>query len=442
MTSRTPATTFYATARTRAELLPPGGTDARTPAASRELPDRAGHVRPTGSGRIEALDLVRLLAILGMMATHLLGPLALLQVGGVQGAAASAAEVLTTGIASTTFAVVGGFSLVLAARGRLAAGDRRGAVLSTMARGALVIAIGMVLGFVPTSVVVVLVPYGVTMILAAPLLLVRSRWLLAIAGGLALTGGFLNASVRGSLGIVQEIGAVTPLNLLEPLPLLRGLALTGMYPVITWLPYMLLGIVLMRSLAAAIEQGRARSWSLRAAGIGALVAAAAYGISAAARTWATGQGIDPILVSLSGFGAPVTPELWALASASPHTGSPIDMIATSAVAIVLIGLMTLVVRPGTALRSRPARAARAAGAAPLTIYAIHVILTGAALIAAMLLNPAGDFTSYPWYVAGLGILAIHVVIALGIGAHLAARGRSGPLERLVSGIVRRVVPMR
>lgn len=395
-----------------------------------------------GIGRLESLDLVRLLAILGMMAAHLLAPLAMFGADGLQGAAARVASVLTEGPASTTFAVVGGFSLVLASRSRLLAGDRRGAVLAGALRGALVAGIGLVLGFVPTSVVVVLVPFGLGMMITAPLLLVRSRWLIAIAAVLTAGGGFLNALVRSSLSQVQEVGAITPLNLAEPLVLVRGLALTGMYPLVTWLPYLLLGVVLMRSLLTAIQDGRARRWSARALVIGAGVATATYGLSALAGAWAIGHGVDPLAVSLHGFGAPVLPEAWALAVAAPHSGSPADMIATASVAVALLGAVTLLVPPGRHLHGSIGRALRAAGAAPLSIYTVHVILTGVALVVAMLSDPDGGFTTVPWYVAGLGVFAVHVAIALGIGAALARTGRRGPLEAALSGAVRRAAPQR
>ena len=430
----------------RADLHGTGTRGASTGEGDAGAPVLAARDAALGSGgdngRLESLDLVRLLAILGMMAAHLLAPLAMFGADGLQGAAARVASVLTEGPASTTFAVVGGFSLVLASRSRLLAGDRRGAVLAGALRGALVAGIGLVLGFVPTSVVVVLVPFGIGMMITAPLLLVRSRWLIAIVAVLTAGGGFLNALVRSSLGQVQEVGAITPLNLAEPLVLVRGLALTGMYPLVTWLPYLLLGVVLMRSLLTAIQDGRARRWSARALVIGAGVATATYGLSALAGAWAIGHGVDPLAVSLHGFGAPVLPEAWALAVAAPHSGSPADMIATASVAVALIGAVTLLVPPGRHLHGSIGRALRAAGAAPLSIYTVHVILTGVALVVAMLSDPDGGFTTMPWYVAGLGVFAAHVAIALGIGATLARTGKRGPLEAALSGAVRRAVPQR
>src|SRR5690625_7220426 len=72
-----------------------------------------------------------------MMATHLLVPLSMTpEAAGPESAAARIAGVLAEGTSSTLFAVVGGCSLVLAARTRLLAGDRRRAVRAGGPRGA------------------------------------------------------------------------------------------------------------------------------------------------------------------------------------------------------------------------------------------------------------------------------------------------------------------
>src|SRR5699024_9776210 len=112
----------------------PGGmTTALAPARRRHAP------WSSEPARIEALDLVRLLAVLGMIATHLMVPLATVPTAsGVERTMAEVTGTLAEGTTSTLFAVLGGASLVLAARGRLRNGDRRGAVLAGAVRGALI----------------------------------------------------------------------------------------------------------------------------------------------------------------------------------------------------------------------------------------------------------------------------------------------------------------
>lgn len=398
------------------------------PAPPDHRPIRAGQSDGSASGvpladtsttslpRLEALDLVRLLAIVGMMATHLLVPLSLAEgAAGPEKAAAGISSIVAQGTSSTLFAVVGGCSLVLASRKRLGAGDRRGAVLAGMLRGALVLGIGLPLELAPTSVVVVLVPFGLGMMVAAPLLLVPGRVLVPLAALLSLVGGPLRDVVPGPV----EFGAVTLLSLDDPARVARGLLLTGMYPVITWVPYLLLGIVLMRSLLRAQQAGWATRWSWLTAGSGAAAAVIGY-------------GIGPI----AGAFGHSTPGAWYAATA--HTGTVTDMVATAGVAVALIGVATFLLPPHRPLSGRVLPTLRAAGAAPLTIYVAHVLLTGVVLIGYAIAS-GGDFSTTPWYVAGTGILGIHLALTVCLGALLAATGRQGPLEALVSRVTCRVV---
>ena len=389
---------------------------APAPPDHQSIPAEQAGACASPTSRIEALDLVRLLAIVGMMATHLLVPLSMApEAAGPESAAAQVAGVLAEGTSSTLFAVVGGCSLVLASRQRLMAGDRRGAVLAGVLRGAIVMGLGLLLETVPTTVMVVLVPFGLGMMLTAPLLLVPSRVLLPLAALLSLSGGPLRALVPGPV----ELGAVTLLSLDDPAGTARGLLLTGMYPVITWVPYLLLGVVLMRSLLREQAAGWSPRWSLLAAGSGA---AAAF----------VGYGLGPIAGAF-GHSAPGS---WYMAAA--HTGTVADMAGTTGVSVAMIGAATFLLPPHRHVRAGILRPLRAAGAAPLTIYVAHVLLTGVALIGYAIVS-GGEPSTMPWYVAGAGILGIHLVLMVCFGALLSATGRRGPLEALISRLVRRAV---
>src|SRR5699024_7547151 len=104
--------------RTGTSQSQPGGMNSAPalPLHQSAPADQAG-ARSALTSRIEALDLVRLPAIVGMMATHLPVPRSMTpEAAGPESAAARIAGVLAEGAASTLFAVVGGCSLVLAAR--------------------------------------------------------------------------------------------------------------------------------------------------------------------------------------------------------------------------------------------------------------------------------------------------------------------------------------
>ena len=127
--------------------------------------------------------------------------------------------------------------------------------------------------------------------------------------------------------------------------------------------------------------------------------------------------------------------------ATAHTGTVADMAATAGVSVALIAAATYLLPPHRHARTGILRSLRAAGAAPLTIYVTHVLLTGVAVIG-YALTSGGDPAEMPWYVAGTGILGVHLALVVCFGALLAATGRQGPLEGLISRLVRRVVPPR
>lgn len=399
-------TTDPATGQDDAPIAAPG--DGAAPAT--------GPGTPTAGTRLVALDLVRLVAIVGMMSVHLLGPIAQdPERSGIVAGIARLADAIGDGNASTLFAVIGGGSLVLASRRRLERGERGRAVAAVLVRGACVTALGLVLELAPSTVIVVLVPFGLAMMITAPLLLVPSGVLLALGGVLVVLGRPLAAAVPGAV----EFGAVTLLSLEDPAGLLRGIVLTGQYPLITWVPYLLLGVVLMRALLRGAQSDEAAGTSRRAVLLGAAAAMLGHTL--------------PLLAGALGHSAPGS---WY--TAAPHTGTVADMLATAGLATALIGAATWCLPAERPLRGTAGAALRSAGAAPLSIYVGHVLLTGIALILAVLVT-GGELTTMPWYVAGLGVLGLHVLLALGLGALLAARGSRGPLEALIARIVRRSV---
>jgi len=92
-------------------------------------------------------------------------------------------------------------------------------------------------------------------------------------------------------------------------------------------------------------------------------------------------------------------------------------------ALLVIAVLCLLTSALPARALRAIEPLRCAGAAPLTIYVVHVTLLTA-------LQPlaAGNAS---WLAAGWVAWGIQVAIALAIGALLASSGARGPLERVV-----------
>lgn len=411
--------------------FPPAGRDSTA-----VLPSPA-----RSTSRLVGIDLARFLAVVGMMAAHLMPP------SGYPGHVAWVSRVVD-GNASTLFAVLGGVSVVLASRSALARGEVAAARWATATRGVLVVLLGATLAFGPANVVVVLVYFGVTLVCAVPFLRVRPGWLLGWAGLLAVVGPVVNVAVRASLDVESEGGGLGWVELADPLVPLRAVFLTGTYPVVTWLVYVLVGMALAKVLLAAREAGTDRRFLVRVlAGGAALVAgslvlstvvyeAAGRAAAVAAYPTFTAEQVD-LLASESGWGAPLDTGWWAFALQAPHTGAPLDVLRGVGVALVVVSAMLLLAGalPGWALRV--VEPLRAAGAAPLTVYTLHVLGVGVTGLAIDALVEAGGFTEVPWWYLGPRILVLHVACAVAVGVVLAALGRRGPLETAVSAVSRR-----
>lgn len=412
---------------------------------------RAGGARASGaraSARYIGIDLARFLAVIGMMANHLVAigsgdPTASL----LDQRASEIATTMTSGIAAALFAVLGGVSAVFASRRALAAGRTGAAIAAIMIRGVVLIVLGLALGALLTPIIVVLAYYGVALILVSVFIAARS-WVIALSAGvLWIAGGPLNALARQALEIVNEAGSPSFETIAaEPLETVRGLLLTGAYPAITWVAYLLVGMLIARALIAANERGRLSRTALGLAALGTGIAVVAtlvsnwtlanlarFGISAP-------EGLDMAtfveFISGQQFGAPNSPELWAQLVAAPHSGTPVEMLRTVGISLAVIGLLVTLFDSRGGAPGRITDVFRAAGAAPLTIYTLHIIATS--LVYAPIYAGAEFSEGTPWYVVGLGAFGVQLAGVLVLGVILSALKRRGPLEALTSGIARTI----
>ncbi len=439
--------------------------------------------------RYIGVDLARFIAIAGMMAAHLLAPLA--SFPGVSDAdreLASGAGLISNGAPAALFAVLGGVSIVFATRKQLSSGLTGKAMLSVVVRGAVLIVLGVLLGFVDNNIIVILAYYGVAMILVAPLIKAKSWVLASIAAVLGLGFGWLNITLRRSLEVHMEgphinVGFITS----DPLGTLRAIFVTGEYPAITWVTYLLVGMLIGRALTSATARGALG----RAAAKLALIGGAVFVVSQLVSNWLLGKLLDFGVVQLDqaaqmsraevleaaqtqilqfgGSGAPVSPHIVSQLIAAPHSGSIMDLARTIALSALVIGLLVWLCdrerprlsgavaaadanQPGTAslagsatqpsIGARLLDVVRAAGAAPLTIYTTHIVVSGiiqGTFFRAAERAGALPETGIPWWVMGPWALVAQLVGVLVIGAILSLTKRRGPLEALLSKIVGAVV---
>ena len=382
----------------------------------------AGTAVAAGSGssasraRLVGLDVARCLALLGMMATHVLD-------ARTPAGELTAAQWLAGGRASALFAVLAGVALALVTGRRtpVRGQDRLRTSLAVLVRALLVAAIGLLLGTLGTGVAVILTYYAVLFVLGLPFLGLTWRPLLALAVGWAVVSPVLSRLVVPELPD-RQFESPQPEQLADPGLLLSELLFTGYYPAVPWLTYLLLGLAIGR-----LDLGSRRVATRLA--VGGLVVA--VGATVVSRVLTSSRFTDAELDAVSGgmFGqTPVEGEgagwRW-LTVVAPHSTTPFDLAQTAGSAALVIGLCLLLVGWVGDLSGHGERfvqVAFGAGAMTLTLYTVHLLMKTERV------PPVEEPSSYVW----------HVVVVLWIGSVYVALGRRGPLERLVGWLPRRI----
>jgi uncharacterized membrane protein YeiB len=327
---------------------------------------------------------------------------------------------LVTGRASALFAVLAGVSLVLM--------SRRASAPALAVRAVLVAALGLALGELETGLAIILTYYGVLFLLGLPFLRLPARTLFLWAGAWVVVAPVVSQAVRPHL---PPRGAASPAfdHLGNPGHLLSELLVTGYYPCLTWLAYLLLGM--------AIGRCDLRSRSVHTGlGVGGLaVATLAFLVSRALtqQPWVLRRLVPDAgrygdvstadaFVNAIGAGMHGTTPAggsWAwLLVVAPHSGTPFDLLETGASAALVIGLCLLAVAGLPAGGRRAVAIAFGAGTMTLTLYSLHVVMRTDRVW------PAEEPTSLDWHLL--------VLLAVG-GAFVAVRWR-GPLEALVGRV--------
>jgi uncharacterized membrane protein len=365
------------------------------------------------AGRLVGLDIARCLALLGMIATHAL-PTA------TAAGEATAVHQLVAGRSSALFAVLAGVSLALMSgrteplRGRPLAAAAAGLAV----RAVIVALIGLLLGGLGTTIAIILTYYGVLFLLGLPFLGLRAGSLAVLAVAVAVVVPVVSHAVRPLLPD-RGYTSPSPLDLAEPGRFAAELLLTGYYPALPWLAYLLAGMALGR-----LDLGRAhQALTLVLLGAGtALLSLAVSGwllsrdgvleVLTATLTGPGARGTVAQSVELGLYGTTPTGSWWWLAVAGPHSATPLDLLHTIGCALVVIGLCLLL----APLAPRTLSVVFGAGTMTLTLYSLHVVLRVPGTL---------DGDDVPTFLT-------HVVVVLAVGAAFRLAGLGGPLERMTS----------
>lgn len=365
-------------------------------------------------GRLVGVDLARALAVFGMYVVHIGPPLS--ATDGVD----SWVRYLADGHSSVLFATLAGFSLMLIAGRREPktglAGRQAKARIAIRAVVLLALGTAMAMKF---GGVIILGFYGVYFLLALPLVRLRARTLAITALALALVTPQLAFALNSLLTepIQQSINAYDPLHRLSDVGVL-DLLLTGFYPTITWIPFVIAGMALARLDLSATAVQR------RLAALGAALTVAAYGMSlllagkSALRSMAEDGPSSGGSVPLDS--GSFEPQASMLLTAGPHSGTTFDIIGSVGVAILVIVGATVAMDRLPRLR-RLAKPVIAVGTMSLTAYVGHFVAQSA------LSMPSGTSTQQSWVP-----LLMFVLGAIVFAAIWSRFFRRGPLEYLLN----------
>ena len=371
---------------------------------ARPAPPAAMRGVSVSGARLQGVDVARALALLGMMATH---------VGGiadeVDWSDPTTWAAVAHGRSSSLFAVLAGVSIGLTSGRTAPPGPPTiGRIRARLViRAAVVVAIGLLLMALQTPVYVILPTYGALFLLAVPVLRVRAGWLLVLAAACAVASPVVALSI---VPLYADAG-------------MWEVQLGLVYPVVTFLAYVLVGLAVVR---AGLEE-RGRQVALLASG--AVVATVAYvagnvlapvpvdAVQAFPGVPYAGQGSTPAAALAQLFLSP-----------RDHSSSVVDVVGTAGVAVAVIALCTLLFdghgggSAGGRLAGRIAFPLAAVGSMPLTVYAGHLV------VLAMLPGYPDSGAAWAWFAIGSVLFAMVWRTALG----------RGPLERLtatLSGLV-------
>ena len=371
--------------------------------------------------RLVGIDAARGLALIGLISIHILPAF------DPQTFYPTTQWTAFAGASAALFALLAGVGLAFSSGGRT---PHRGRAMTADRVGLLVRAVLIAsLGFginefmpSPTPAVGILVYYGVFFLLAIPFLHLPAKALFGCAAFFAVAGPVLIYSLRDVLPAYESASPTFTDLVATPGVTLAQLLLTGTYPALPYLTYLLAGLGLGRLDLAEIQV----QTILLLAGAGLAVAAwLTYWVlilqaggydQLVAHTPSLGESqIDDIIIWGPDPTLPTTTWWWLLIP-GPHANTPIAVAQDLGTGAAALGAFLLLTRAAKAW----ALPLAAMGSMTLTLYSAHLLA---------LSTEAHYDQRLLWFLTHLGVAALFALTwhrTLG----------QGPLERLVARAAR------
>ena len=375
--------------------------------------------RVLATDRLVGLDVARCVALLGMVATHVLlarGPDGDL----------SLPQAVAGGRAAAVFAVLAGVTLALITGRRepVTGRERAARSLGIAVRALLIAIVGLYLGGVGSGLAIILTYYGLLFLLGLPFVGLRARPLLLLTAAWVVVAPVVSQVVRPELP-ARGFASPTFDQLAAPGQLLSELTFTGYYPVVPWVAYLLAGMALGR---LDLARPRVQWWVTGAGAVVALVSIVGSRILTGPMGVAGDLAGSPgapaatgpdLLREISGgmFGTTPTGGPWEwLLVVAPHSATPFDLAHTIGTSYLVIGASLFLVGRLSNARRRGVAIVFGAGTMTLSLYTLHVLMRTPAVL------PEETPSSFP----------LHVVALMTIGGLYVYGRRRGPLEWVVA----------
>ncbi|MDO5743937.1 MAG: heparan-alpha-glucosaminide N-acetyltransferase domain-containing protein [Micrococcaceae bacterium] len=373
--------------------------------------------RPTArtSKRITGLDAARGIALMGMIAIHVLPSF-------TEDFEPTLVWRIASGTSAALFAFLAGVGLSLAMGKRSGSGPGLRAAKAALAtRGVLIAAIGLLLGQLVVPAAIILVYYGVMFALAVPLLGLSARALFAWSIGFASIGAIVSQLLGGA---VPTLGIEDP-SLSSVFTDFGGtlgtLFVGGSFPALTWMTYICAGLAVGRlDLASFDVQLR-----LFLAGVAAALSTAVFSALLLGPlgirdrlAWNPGERFSPEEVGDILTWGPLDDEPllsgWWQVMLSPYSHSMFELINTLGVALAVFAAMVFIGQRVAWLLTPLS----ILGSMTLSLYAMHLVFLSLGVLSDR------PFLSF-WIQCGAGLL-----FAL-LWRNVTGRGR-GPLEQPIA----------
>ncbi|WP_240666211.1 heparan-alpha-glucosaminide N-acetyltransferase domain-containing protein [Oerskovia turbata] len=324
---------------------------------------------PAGD-RVPGVDLARGLAILGMFAAHV----------GVTSDDFSTGEgwlSLVHGRSSILFAVIAGVSLALVSgrRAPLSGVPALQARTRILVRAVLLLALAGLLDLLGTPVALILGFYAAYFVLALPFLRWAPRRLFGLALVIAVVGPVL---VHWLPEVLLRAGLTLPV---DGSGALTDFLLTGHYPALVWMAFVLVGLGVGRLDLTARRLRVRLLWGGAATALGAYLLSALFTGTTLTQVLA-GSGRAALIQESAAYASglyqpeplpwsaplPTSDYLWL---AGPHTDTTLEVLGSGGFALAVLGLCLLLGDRRPVLRVLAPLAA--VGSMALTVYCLQIV---------------------------------------------------------------------